>query len=78
MKNGAVAKIEDEADRSQSWKGKVFKVVDQFLPKRSTGATVDLLTVSDERVLECLISIDVEKGESAPKYGQKVRVTLGE
>jgi len=33
---------------------------------------------SDERVLECLVSIDVAAGETAPKYGQKVRVTLGE
>jgi multidrug resistance efflux pump len=78
VKHGAAAKIEDEADRSQTWKGKVIKVGDDFLPKRNTGATVELLAVSDERVLECLISIDVAKGETPPKYGQKVRVTLGE
>jgi multidrug resistance efflux pump len=78
VKNGAVAKIEDEADRSLTWKGKVIKVGDQFLPKRNTGAAVDLLMVSDERVLECLISIDVANSEAPPKYGQKVRVTLGE
>jgi multidrug resistance efflux pump len=78
VKHGAAAKIEDEADRSQTWKGKVIKVGDDFLPKRNTGATVELLAVSDERVLECLISIDVATGETPPKYGQKVRVTLGE
>ena len=76
---GGFAKIEDEADSSQTWTGRVFKVGDQFLPKRNTGATVDLLTVSDERVLECLISIDLAKGASPPRYGRKVRpVTLGE
>jgi len=74
---GGAAKIEDEADASQTWRGKVFKVGDQFLPKQNTGGTVDLLTVSDERVLECLISIDVAAG-GMPRYGQKVRVTLGE
>ena len=78
VKDGAIAKIEDEADRTLTWKGKVIKVGDQFLPKRNTGATVELLSVSDERVLECLISIDVVKGETPPKYGEKVRVTLGE
>lgn len=75
---GAVAKIEDEADPTQSWKGKVTKVGDQFLPKRNIGATVDLLTQSDERVLECLLAVEVPPGVAAPKYGQKVRVSLGE
>lgn len=75
---GGAAKIEDEADITQTWKGRVFKVGDQFLPKRNTGGTMDLLTVSDERVLECLISIDVAADATPPKYGQKVRVTLGE
>ncbi len=76
VSKGAAAEIEDEADPNQKWKGKVFKVGDQFLPKRNTGGTVDLLTVSDERVLECLVSIDAAEGKG-PRYGQKVRVTLG-
>ncbi|HVK13303.1 MAG TPA: biotin/lipoyl-binding protein [Gemmataceae bacterium] len=78
VKAGAAARIEDEADRTQTWPGKVTHVGDQFLPKRTSGAAVDLVMVSDERVLECLISIDVATGETAPRYGQKVRVTLGE
>lgn len=76
---GQSAKIEDEADPKQFWKGKVVKVPDQFLPKRfgSTGM-VDLMPVNDERVLECQVSIDLGPGETPPRYGQKVRVTLGE
>jgi multidrug resistance efflux pump len=76
---GQAAKIEDEADPKQVWRGKVAKVPDQFLPKRfgSTGM-VDLMPVNDERVLECQVSIDLGPGETPPRYGQKVRVTLGE
>jgi hypothetical protein len=39
---------------------------------------LDLMPVSDERVLECQVSIEVGPGEAPPRYGQKVRVTLGE
>jgi multidrug resistance efflux pump len=76
---GQSAKIEDEADPKQFWKGKVVKVPDQFLPKRfgNTGL-VDLMPVNDERVLECQVSIELGPGETPPRYGQKVRVTLGE
>ena len=76
---GQSAKIEDEADAKQFWNGKVAKVPDQFLPKRqgNTGL-VDLIPVNDDRVLECQVSIDLGPGETPPRYGQKVRVTLGE
>ena len=76
---GLTAKIEDEADPSQTWTGKVTKVRDQFLPKRPTGGGADFLQASDERVLECLVSIDaVAAGTPLPRYGQKLRVTIGE
>jgi multidrug resistance efflux pump len=76
---GQVAKIEDESDSAQRWTGKVELVPNQFLPKRlgNTGL-VDLMPVSDERVLECQVSIDPESGKPAPRFGQKVRVTLGD
>ncbi|HKB01241.1 MAG TPA: biotin/lipoyl-binding protein [Gemmataceae bacterium] len=71
---GQVAQIEDEADDSQKWTGKVLVVPNQFLPKRlgNTGL-IDIMPVTDERVLECQISID---GKNPPKFGQKVRVKL--
>ena len=36
------------------------------------------MPVNDERVLECQVSIDLAPGEAPPRFGQKVRVTLGE
>ncbi|HJZ94441.1 MAG TPA: hypothetical protein VKE40_26490 [Gemmataceae bacterium] len=75
---GASASIEDESDSQQKWTGKVIKVSDQFLPKRNTGGGMpDLMVISsDDRVLECLVSIDPAPGKPGPRFGQKVRVTL--
>jgi multidrug efflux pump subunit AcrA (membrane-fusion protein) len=76
VSEGQVAQIEDEADADQKWSGKVLVVPNQFLPKRlgNTGL-IDIMPVTDERVLECQISIN--KGEKVPpKFGQKVRVKL--
>ena len=74
---GKAAKIEDEADSSLVWHGRVTKIGDQFLPKRHGGnSPFDLMPVSDDRVLECQISIDVGPGQAAPKFGQRVRITL--
>ena len=74
---GEAAKIVDEADAGQEWQGKVIEVPHHFLPKRlgNTGL-IDIMPVSDERVLECQVSIEVEPGKG-PRFGQKVRVTLG-
>lgn len=74
---GKHATITDDSDETQSWSGVVTKVGEQFLPKRHGGASLlDLMPVSDERVLECRVSIDTEPGKPSPKFGQKVRVTL--
>jgi multidrug resistance efflux pump len=74
---GKSASIEDEADSTQKWKGSVTKVGDQFLPKRSgTPGLLDFMPASDDRVLECQITIHLAAGEVGPKFGQKVRVTL--
>jgi len=74
---GKLATITDDSDESLVWTGAVTKVGEQFLPKRHGGASIlDLMPVSDDRVLECHVSIDTEPGKAGPKFGQKVRVTL--
>ena len=74
---GKSATITDDSDESLVWTGVVTKVGEQFLPKRHGGASIlDLMPVSDDRVLECHVSIDTEPGKAGPKFGQKVRVTL--
>lgn len=77
VSEGQAAEIEDEADATQTWTGKVVLVPNQFLPKRLGNAgLVDLMPVSDDRVLECQISIDPDPKKDPPKFGQKVRVKL--
>jgi multidrug resistance efflux pump len=77
---GQKALIQDETstgEKDPKWAGTVTKVVDQFLPKRQgTGGALDIFPPSDDRVLECLVSIDLKPGETPPKFGQKVRVTV--
>jgi len=76
---GQRAKIEDEADSDQRWTGTVEVVPDQFLPKRlGNSGLVDIMPVSDERVLGCQVTIDAGSGKNLPRFGQKVRVTLGD
>jgi multidrug efflux pump subunit AcrA (membrane-fusion protein) len=74
---GKSATIVDEADSKQEWTGKVSKVGDQFLQKRLGGASVlDFMPVSDDRVLECHVSINLKPGETPPKFGQKMRISV--
>lgn len=76
VRDGQSATIKDEADGKQVWTGRVRKVGQQFLPKRAgNGSPLDFLPVSDDRVLECEVSIDGPK-EAGPRFGQKVRVFL--
>lgn len=74
---GKSAIIDDEADPSQTWRGHVTKIPDQFLPKRHGGGSpFDVMPINNDPVLECQISLDLGPGEVPPKYGQKVRITL--
>jgi len=77
---GAIATIADESDPDHPWTGKVTKVGDQFLLKRNmAGGMPDMMMASsDDRVLECLVSIDPGSGKVPLRFGQKVRVTLEE
>lgn len=74
---GKAAIIQDESDDKQTWAGRVTKVGDQFLPKRQTsGSAVDIFPVNDDRVLECIVSLDLAPGQTGPRFGQKVRIKI--
>jgi len=77
VREGQAATIQDESDDKQKWAGKVTKVGDQFLPKRhSSGSALDIFPVNDDRVLECLVSIDPAPGQAPLRFGQRVRITI--
>jgi multidrug efflux pump subunit AcrA (membrane-fusion protein) len=74
---GQSATITDESDDKLVWKGRVTKVGDQFLHKRqSNGSALDIFPVNDDRVLECIVLIDPAPGQSPPRFGQRVRISL--
>ena len=74
---GQTVTIEDETDDKQQWAGRVTKVGDQFLQKRQgSGSAIDIFPVNDDRVLECLVSIDLAAGQAGPRFGQKVRIKI--
>jgi multidrug resistance efflux pump len=75
---GQSATITDESDDKLVWKGWVTKVGDQFLHKRqSNGSALDIFPVNDDRVLECIVSIDPAEGHAPLRFGQRVRISLG-
>lgn len=71
---GLTATVTDYSDDAQKWTGKVTFVANQFLPKRDMTALTDLLQQSQERALECRITLD--PGQPLPRLNQKVRVRI--
>jgi multidrug resistance efflux pump len=72
------ATINDDIDPNPVWKGKVTRIADSYMPKRSTNPIADPLTVFNEpRVLEFLVTITPDPNAPPLKIGQRVRVSLG-
>lgn len=73
---GQDARITDDGDSTLKWNGKVIRISDSFLPKRS-NFTPEGMMLNDVRVLECIVSIDVGTGSTPVRVGQKVKVSIG-
>ncbi|MCE9531470.1 MAG: HlyD family secretion protein [Planctomycetes bacterium] len=72
------AAIQDESNPNIKWKGKVLRVADGFLPKRTGSMISEGLMLNDTRVLECIISaIPVETTTPPLRMGQRVKVSIG-
>ncbi|HTK76783.1 MAG TPA: HlyD family efflux transporter periplasmic adaptor subunit [Gemmataceae bacterium] len=69
------AVIEDEVNSAITWTGKVKRLADAFLPRRSVGNALSLANGSDTQYLEFLV--DLNPSPNPPKLGQRVRVSLG-
>ena len=70
---GQSALVRDDAPSGTSWQGKVLRVADWYTQRRYL--TYDASQVRDTRTVECLIALD--PGQSEPRLGQRVRVTIG-
>jgi hypothetical protein len=69
------AVIEDEANSAITWTGKVKRLAEAFLPRRTTGDGLSLTNGSETQYLEFLV--DLNPSPNPPKLGQRVRVSLG-
>jgi membrane fusion protein, multidrug efflux system len=69
------AVIEDEANSAITWTGKVKRLAEAFLPRRTTGDALSLTNGSETQYLEFLVELN--PSANPPKLGQRVRVSLG-
>jgi multidrug resistance efflux pump len=76
-KIGKEVTIYDNTDSKITYKGKVERIGDTFLPKRSTG---DVMVANETRVLEAVIVVENASPAGQPplRVGQKVRVNFGQ
>jgi multidrug resistance efflux pump len=73
VKKGQLATVQDDSPSSDTWHGKVVRLAEWYTARRQ--ALPDPFTLNDVRTLECLI--ELEPGQTPPRIGQRVRVTLG-
>jgi len=76
-KIGKEVTIYDNTDSKITYKGKVERIGDTFLPKRSAGES---LAPSDTRVIEAIVVVENASPAGQPplRVGQKVRVNFGQ
>jgi multidrug resistance efflux pump len=76
-KIGKTVTVYDNTDPKITYKGKVERIGDTFLPKRSSSES---LAPSDTRVIEALIVVEDSSPAGLPplRVGQKVRVNFGQ
>jgi multidrug resistance efflux pump len=71
------ATIIDYSNASLTWRGKLSRIAEGFLPKRNNSNSIELLTASNEPgVLECIVAVE-STGTHPLRFGQRVRITLG-
>jgi hypothetical protein len=69
--------VRDYTNSGLSWKGKVVRIADAFLPKRTAAPNeLALAAVPDSAVLECIVMVEAKDGPPL-RVGQRVRVHLG-
>lgn len=69
------ALIEDEMNSAINWTGKVKRLAEAFLPRRTAGDALSLTGGSETQYLEFLV--EMNPSANPPKLGQRVRVSLG-
>lgn len=74
---GQEATIEDDGNAKLTWNGKVVRIADSFMPKRSNNSIPEGMALNETRVLECIVSIDAGNASYPIRVGQRVKVKIG-
>ena len=74
IKEGQPAVVQDEADATLTWRGRVERVASWYSQRRMVLREPDRL--HDTRTLECLVV--VEPGQPPLRLGERVRVLVGQ
>lgn len=72
---GAEAIIQDEAVVGPTWRGRVYRINEAYLPPRHTSGPEIISAGTNSRVLEVLVSF--EPASPMPKLNQRMRVSIG-
>jgi membrane fusion protein (multidrug efflux system) len=76
VRKGQKVFIEDEIRSGARWEGRVDRIPDSYLQRRSN--VPEPFAFNENRILECIITIDATPGKELPRLGQRVRVRIVE
>jgi len=77
VKLGQLALIYDDTVSGIRWKGKVLRIADSYLPRRTSVFLPDPFQLNESRILECIVSIEADSSNPPIRIGQRLRVSLG-
>lgn len=72
---GQPARIQDDTDATQTWKGKVVRVSRWYTHRRSIMQ--EPLQLNDVRTLECIVAFD-DPDPPVIRIGQRMRISIGD
>jgi hypothetical protein len=75
VQDGMEATITDESNPKITWTGRVRRMSDAFLPKRSNQGGGLISLNGDTNSLECIV--ELTSTNSPPRVLQRVRVAIG-
>jgi multidrug resistance efflux pump len=74
---GQDARIEDDGNKDATWRGKVIRIPDVYMPKRSSNSLPEGVGLNETRVLECIVSVESADTSYPIRVGQRVKVKIG-
>jgi multidrug resistance efflux pump len=71
---GAAVTVVDDSSSGPHWSGRVERLSDWYTRRRTILQEPKIF--NDVRTLECIVSLELAKGQKTPRIGQRVRVRI--